>query len=191
MRMAEIYESPADELFIADAASESRVRRTQLSANTITFATHGVTAGELVGMNEPGLILTPPQIASQEDDGYLSMSEIASLSIDASWVILSACNTASPDGSGQGISGLSGLARAFLYAGAESLMVSHWPVRDDVASVLTVEAIKALRNNPSLSRAQSLQAAMAKVRNDTSSDTAQDTWAHPNAWAPFSYVGAR
>jgi hypothetical protein len=43
---------------------------------------------------EPGLILTPPDVPSAEDGGYLSASEIARLKLDADWVILSACNTA-------------------------------------------------------------------------------------------------
>ena len=41
-----------------------------------------------------GLILTPPDKATEEDDGYLSASEIAALKLDADWVILSASNTA-------------------------------------------------------------------------------------------------
>ena len=44
---------------------------------------------------EPGLILTPPATKSEEDDGYLpAPSEITGLTLDADWVILSACNTA-------------------------------------------------------------------------------------------------
>jgi CHAT domain-containing protein len=60
----------------------------------VHFATHGALAGEIRGSGEPGLILTPPQTASAEDDGYLTASEIAGLKLDADWVILSACNTA-------------------------------------------------------------------------------------------------
>jgi CHAT domain-containing protein len=41
-------------------------------------------------------------------------------------VILSACNTAG--GEGESAEALSGLARAFFYAGGRSLLVSHWPV---------------------------------------------------------------
>ena len=68
---------------------------------------------------EPGLILTPPGEATAEDDGYLSASEVAALKLDADWVILSACNTAA--GGAQGAEALSGLARAFFYAGARAL----------------------------------------------------------------------
>jgi hypothetical protein len=63
----------------------------------------------------PGLILTPPAEQADTDEGYLSASEVAALKLDADWVILSACNTAA--GARQGAKALSGLARAFFYAG--------------------------------------------------------------------------
>ncbi len=63
----------------------------------IHFATHGALAGQLSGTNEPGLILSPPKEASEEDDGYLSASDVAGLKLDADLVILSACNTAAGD----------------------------------------------------------------------------------------------
>jgi CHAT domain-containing protein len=60
----------------------------------VHFATYGVFAGQLDGTQEPGLIMTPPGKATEEDDGYLSASEIAALKLDADWIIHSACNTA-------------------------------------------------------------------------------------------------
>jgi len=51
----------------------------------VHFATHGVLAGQLTGTREPGLILTPPAVATDEDDGYLSAGEIAGLKLDADW----------------------------------------------------------------------------------------------------------
>ena len=180
---------PADALILEEEATESIIRDLELSAEVITFATHGLMAGEMYGLAEPGLVLTPPDQADTTDDGYLSISDIATLDIDADWVILSACNTASPDGSEEGGLGMSGLARSFLFAGARGLLVSHWPVRDDVAPELTVTAVRAMREDPSLSKAEAVQQAMRKVRNDTRADSERDTWAHPGAWAPFSYIG--
>jgi CHAT domain-containing protein len=87
------------------------------------FATHGTLAGEIEGTYEPGLILTPPREQSDLDDGYLSASEIASLKLDADWVILSACNTAA--GGAKGAEALSGLARAFFYAGARGWSTTY------------------------------------------------------------------
>ena len=72
---------------------------------------------------------------------------------------------------------------------ARNLLVSHWPVRDDVAARLTVDTIKRQAADPKLSRAKAFQQAMRAIRNDVTHDSAIDTWAHPNAWAPFSLIG--
>jgi CHAT domain-containing protein len=181
--------APAKALYLGDRAREARLRSMDLShTNVLVLATHGLLAGEVRGATEPGLVLTPPAKASEKDDGYLSASEVSALRLDADWVILSACNTAAGDGSA-GAPGLSGLARAFFYAGARNLLASHWPVRDDVAAQLTVRTISLLRTNPQMSRAQALQQAMREVRDDKSHDGPGDTWAHPNAWAPFVLIG--
>lgn len=181
--------APTTSVHTRSEATESAFKSADLSkVGVLAIATHGLMAGELTGSTEPGLVFTPPSQASEQDDGFLTTSEVAQLRLDADWVILSACNTASGDGS-EGAPGLSGLARAFFYAGARNLLVSHWPVRDDVASRLTVETIRLQKADPALSRSQALQLAMRGIRNDASHDSATDTWAHPNAWAPFSLIG--
>ena len=81
---------------------------------TIHFATHGLLAAEtesVGGGAEPSLLLTPPNVATREDDGLLTASEVAQLKLDADWIVLSACNTAG--GEKGGAEALSGLARAF------------------------------------------------------------------------------
>ena len=103
----------------------------------VHFATHGALAGQVSDKSEPGLLLTPPATPSEEDDGYLTASEIAGLKLDADWVILSACNTAAADAPNAGA--LSGLARAFFYAQARALLVSHWEVNSE-ATVKLVTA---------------------------------------------------
>ena len=101
------------------------------------------------GCAEPGLILTPPAKgtsdakALERDDGFLTASEIATLKLDADWVILSACNTAGA--SGETAEALSGMARAFFYAGARALLVSHWEVGSDAAVKLTTRAFAELK----------------------------------------------
>ncbi|MDQ3185958.1 MAG: CHAT domain-containing protein, partial [Pseudomonadota bacterium] len=181
--------APRSSVHVQGDATESAIKGANLATvGILALATHGLMAGELPGAAEAGLVFTPPPQASEQDDGLLTASEIAGLKLDAEWVILSACNTAAGDGS-EGAPGLSGLARAFLYAGARNLLASHWPVRDDVASQLTVDTIRLQRANPALSRAEALQQAMRSIRNNSSHDTANDSWAHPNAWAPFSLIG--
>ena len=59
----------------------------------LAFATHGLVSGEMKGLAEPSLVFTPPETGTEADDGLLTASEIATLELDADWVILSACNT--------------------------------------------------------------------------------------------------
>lgn len=178
-----------DSLHLAAANTETSLKGANLmDIQVLAFATHGLMGGELFPGAEPGLVFTPPNVATARDDGYLTASEIMGLQLTAEWVILSACNTAAGDGTA-GATGLSGLARAFFYAGARDLLVSHWAVHDDVAARITAEAIRLKRSNPSLSRAGALQRAARAVRNDPDNDSAASTWAHPGAWGPYSLVG--
>jgi CHAT domain-containing protein len=139
-------------------------------------------AGELKAGTEPGLILTPPGEASSEDDGYLSASEIAGLKLDADWVILSACNTAA--GGAEGAEALSGLARAFFYAGARSLLVSHWSVDSDATVKLITKMLSTMAANKSIGRSEALRRSMLALI-----DKGQPHEAHPAYWAPFVVVG--
>jgi CHAT domain-containing protein len=118
----------------------------------VHFSTHGALSGQVSGNAEPGLILTPPDKATEIDDGYLSASEIAALKLDADWVILSACNTAA--GGAEGAEALSGLARAFFYAGARALLVSHWAVASDATVKLITGAVGKMASDKSIGRAE-------------------------------------
>lgn len=177
--------APPSSLLLGTAATESAVKHADLShTRVVAFATHGLIAGELGGLAEPALVLTPPRVATAEDDGLLTASEAARLRLSADWVLLSACNTASGDGRA-GADGLSGLARAFFYAGARSLLVSHWPVQDDAAAALTTGALERLDREPAIGRAEALRRSMVALIDRT--DTPH--FAHPSSWAPFVVVG--
>jgi CHAT domain-containing protein len=174
-----------DALLLAADATKRRVRSMDLSHyRVIAFATHGLTAGDVPGYGEPGLVLTPPDRATPEDDGVLGVSTIARLRLDADLVILSACNTASPDGT-PGAEALSGLARAFLYAGARSLLVSHWPVVSTSAVELTTGLVAAQQADPAIGRAEALRRSQQHAITAAPSAAA----AHPVLWAPFVLVG--
>jgi CHAT domain-containing protein/tetratricopeptide (TPR) repeat protein len=148
----------------------------------VHFATHGAMAGELKGAVEPGLVLTPPDAASEEDDGYLSASEIAALKLDADLVILSACNTAA--GNAASAEAFSGLARAFIYAQARALLVSHWAVDSGATVRLITSAMREIARDKTIGRAEAMRRAMLAVI-----DKGKPHEAHPAYWAPFIVVG--
>jgi len=180
--------APLSSLLLAERATEPNVRAADLSRTRILlFSTHGLTATESirVGVGESGLVLTPPAVASDSDDGFLAASEVTTLNLNADWVILSACNTATGDGTTG--AGLGGLSRAFFYAGARNLLASHWPVSDAVAPILITRTLALERTG--MPRAEAFRQAMREIRMDASRDTAVSSWAHPFYWAPFVLIG--
>ena len=177
----------ASSIHLGAQATERSIKRLSSSGELakyrmLHFATHGVLAGQLDGTREPGLILTPPDKATEEDDGYLSASEIASLKLDAALVILSACNTAA--GTATSGEALSGLARAFIYAQARALLVSHWAVYSDAAVKLITVALSEMSRDPKVGRAEALRRSMLSLIGK-----GQPHEAHPAYWAPFVVVG--
>ena len=122
---------------------------------------------------------------------YLKRLQLT-LKLDADWVVLSACNTAAADGAGA--EAVSGLGRAFFYAGARSLLVTHWPEETISAKGLTTEIFRQQAKDPSLSRAEALRRSMIELMDgpgyvDPSTGQTVFSYAHPIFWAPFSLVG--
>lgn len=164
-------------------ATENAVRAAKLDDyRVVAFSTHGLVSGQIAGLSEPALVLTPPDGDTGEggDDGLLTASEIASLKLVADWIILSACNTAAGDGRGNAT--YSGLARAFQLAGARSLLLSHWPVRDDAATRLSVATVKAAASG--VERSEALRQAQLALIADGKMQGA----ASPSIWAPFVLI---
>ncbi len=176
------------DLLLAEDATERRLKKLDLDGvlanyRVLAFATHGLVAGE-GGGTEPGLVLTPPQEGSVDDDGLLTASEVSALKLNADFVVLSACNTAAGDRSDA--QGLSGLARAFFHAGARALLVTHWSVYSEAAVRLTTATFAARRKNPDIGRAEALRSAMLSIIDDPAASAEQ---LHPAYWAPFAVVG--
>ena len=182
--------NPQESLFMEERATRPEVlalSRDRLSeARVISFATHALVGGEMKGVREPALVLTPPSQPSADDDGLLTMDDVMGFKLLANeWVILSACNTAAPDGSGEG---LSGLTRAFFYAGARAVLVSQWSVDDAATQRLMTLAFAGSKSDSQ--HAALLQNGMAKLMAEGASDDAHTYFVHPFAWASFVVIGA-
>jgi CHAT domain-containing protein/tetratricopeptide (TPR) repeat protein len=186
-RVAAELKADTGEVRLGARATELEIKRLSTSGElsvyrVLHFATHGVMAGELSKDLEPGLLLTPPEEASEADDGYLSASEIAALKLDADWVVLSACNTAA--GGASSAEALSGIARAFIYAGTRALLVSHWAVYSDATVKLVTKAAAEMAGDAKVGRAEAMRRAMrVLIEKGTPIE------AHPAFWAPFVVVG--
>ena len=183
-RIAAYLGAPEDKIYLRERASETVLKNTDLTnSRVVAFATHGLVGGEISGLAEPALVLSPPSEATDEDDGLLKASEVAQLKMNADMVLLSACNTASGDE--LGAEGLSGLARAFIYAGARSLLVSHWSVESTSAAELTTGLFDAINQDQEIGRSEALQRSMIELMTDK----VRPYYSHPAFWAPFSLIG--
>jgi hypothetical protein len=96
--LGQLFDAGDSNLFLGERATETNLRSAQLAnVRVLALATHGLVAGELSGISEPGLVLTPPETANASDDGFLTASEVAGHDLNAEWVTLSACSTAAGD----------------------------------------------------------------------------------------------
>jgi len=176
--------APMSDIHLGADASETTLRKERLSDfRIIYFATHGLVAGDVKGLAEPALVLTLPQVPTELDDGLLTASKIATqLKLNADWAVLSACNTMAGDK--PGAEALSGLARAFFYAGARALLVSHWAVDSKAATRLAITTFDFMSTGH-MGRAEALRQAMLAFMNDASGPFN----AYPGYWGPFAVIG--
>jgi CHAT domain-containing protein len=177
-KLATLLGSASGDRLVGLDATEPAVKRlssdgTLARYRYLHFACHGV-LGASRG-ERPGLVLAQVN-DSANTDGYLRIDEVTDLRLNADLVVLSACQ------SGQGTvyraEGVSGLARAFLYAGTRGVLCSLWPVEDEATADLMVEVYQGLKNGkPAAEALRAAQLAMIAENRP------------PNQWAPFVLIG--
>ncbi len=177
--------------FFGDQASRRNVQAADLRhRRVIAFATHGLVAGDLPGLDQPALALAP-QAGKGIEDGLLKLEDILKLSMEADLVVLSACNTAAADGSGA--EAVSGLGRGFFYAGARAVLATHWPVETVSARELVSHLFERYARDGRLTRAQALRQAMLEMIDQgvalDERGKVEHSYAHPAFWAPYALYG--
>jgi tetratricopeptide (TPR) repeat protein len=160
-------------LLLQAQATESAVKELALTHNIIHLATHGI------AYTEDPLNSFVAFAPTATENGLLTAREVAqNRELPVDLVVLSACQTGLGRVSGDGMLGLS---RAFLIAGARTVIVSQWSVSDGA----TKELMVAFYQNylASGNKAIALQLAMQKVRS-------MSEYSNPRYWAAFAIVGA-
>ncbi|RMG71689.1 MAG: CHAT domain-containing protein, partial [Bacteroidetes bacterium] len=120
----------------------------------------------------------PKDLAEEADDGILHAYEIYGLSLPAHLAVLSACHT----GIGQQVEGegIMSLARAFAYAGCQSLMPTLWAVDDAATRDLMEPFFAAIQQGSRPSQA---------LRQSQLSYARRFPQAHPRYWGAFVVIG--
>jgi CHAT domain-containing protein/tetratricopeptide (TPR) repeat protein len=175
-RIARLFGADQAAVFLGSQASEENVKASAVvrSARILHFAAHGLLDEDHPDLS--GLQLT--HAGDSAEDGLLQVREIFNLQLRADLVVLSACQS----GLGREVSGegLIGMTRAFLYAGASSVVVSLWQVDDVSTSDLMVGFYSQLKAG--LDRSDALRNAKLELIE-------RSRYWHPYFWAPFILVG--
>jgi CHAT domain-containing protein len=172
------------ERFTAAGLREAGLERYRV----LHFATHALLPAELSCLDEPALMVSPPAGAPDAAAAFVPASAVMDLRLDADLVILSACNTGTRlGGEGSGGEALSGLARAFFFAGTRGLLVTHWSV-DDSAAALTVADTLRRQAQEGASTAAALRGAQLLLL-DAAGTQLPSGFAHPFYWSGFALIG--
>lgn len=171
----EVFKGEAADVLLGRDATEPALAAAGLGAyRNLVFATHGLLDGSVPYLREPALALSR---AEPPSDGFLTMSEVMSLRLNADVVALTACQTGL--GRSVGGEGVTGLGRAFQYAGARSVVASLWSVSEDSTTELAKRFFVHVKAGKG--RREALRLARAEVR--------REGYEHPFYWAPFVLVG--
>ncbi len=176
--------SPSDQLVGKDYTLAAIEHAALANYRVLHFASHALLPSELRCEDQAAIVTSAPQNAASAGGVLLTANQIATLKLDADVVILSACNSGGPGGATGGES-LSGLARAFFFAGARSLLVTHWSVNDQAAAFIVVDTLRRLRGADAVSLAEALRQSQLTLMAGSGGIAA-----HPFYWAPFALIGA-
>ncbi|MBD2517937.1 tetratricopeptide repeat protein [Nostoc sp. FACHB-973] len=170
--IAKLFKTKA---FTGNQAIKAKMLPKLSQARIIHLATHGL-LDDVKGLGVPGAIALAPSGNGQLNDGLLTADEILDLKLNADLVVLSACDTALGQITGDGVIGLS---RSLITAGTPSVIVSLWSVPDAPTAELMTEFYNNWRERK-LDKAQALRQAMLKTMEN-----------HPNPkdWAAFTLIG--
>lgn len=151
----------------------------------VHLAAHALLPTELACLNQPAILASTPP-SGEARGALITAEDIVGMRLNADMVVLSACNTAGPDGKGAG-EAFSGLARAFFFAGTRGLIATHWAVADESTALMMLNTVLAVADGQP--GPQALRAQQLGMITDAGSGEVPARWAHPFYWGPFVFAG--
>jgi len=193
--LRDVYGDRVKGILEGEAALERNARLLLGEPGTLMFATHG--------LNDPNrpleshLLLLPDPVEIPDsaesvsvagDDGRLTAREIFANRVQARLIVLSACYSGLGDRSPQPGDDLFGLQRAFLHAGARTVLSGLWDVYDGTAPTLIRRFHEGIASGtaPSEALARSQREFLAALRTSRE----PEPWLHPYFWAVFCVAGS-
>ena len=168
-----------EKAFVAEdflASRETILRYNLASYHIIHFATHGILDEK--HPERSGLILSLVDRKGEPQDGFLRLSDIYGFKLSADLVVLSSCDSSL--GKDLSSEGIIGLPRAFLRAGAKSVIATLWKVDDEATAKLMTHFYAHLRQG---------EGPASALRNAQLQLSRNEQWSHPYYWAAFVYQG--
>ena len=178
---------PGDELLGPAFTTPAVLRQNLRDYRVLHFATHALLPTDLRCQTEPAIVTSGLRGAPTAQAALRTAADVTAMQLDAEVVILSACNSGGPAGGTSGES-LSGLARAFFYAGARSMLVTHWSIDDQATALLVAGTLARLRAGDPLGLAGAFQHTQQSMLAEAGTRLPAAI-AHPFYWAPFALVG--
>lgn len=169
-----------DLVFGAKATRRAVLDARLIDRRVVAFATHGLMPGELPGVSKPSLAMAAN--TNERESPLLELDDVLGLHLNAQWVLLSACNTAAGE---KGGGAMSGLVRGFFFAGARSVLATHWAVESESAAALTINTFRDHAKG-AIARGESLRLAQLAMIDGS---VGNGRWSHPYYWAPYALFG--
>ncbi len=166
------------QVYVGPVATETLFKRADLGRyGYVHLATHGVLlpgAGKL--WQQPAVVFS--LYGDNQNDGFLELGEVFGLKLNCDLLVLSSCFSSKKYDPGLDRA-LQGISRAFLFAGADSVIMSMWQVNDESTARLFIEMYRRLSD---ASKAEALRDAKIALLEDQRTS-------HPYYWAPFVLTG--
>jgi CHAT domain-containing protein len=184
-----VFHAPDQDMVLGADFTKARLTSMDLTKyRIIHLATHALLPSDQRCRSEPVIGLSADPKAPDASSAFLGLSEVLSMKLDADLVLLSACDTAAPGTAGTS-DALSGLAKAFFFAGARGLLVTHWQLDDTAGPILTALTLSPWdQGRDSTVDLQGAKLYMIVVLGSMPRP-GYTFFTHPFAWAPFVLIG--
>ena len=170
-KIGEILNTPP---LIGREATKDKVLKQICSVELVHIAAHGdARTGEIALAPNPGWMSRIPE----KEDYILKVADVQAVQLRAKLVVLSCCHSGRGNVTAEGVVGI---ARAFLGAGARSVLVSLWAIDDKATMEFMIRFYKNL--SCGYSAGSSLDQAMKSLR-------LTEKFGAVKYWAPFVLIG--